>query len=220
MDSKTFVKEVEKRNRAFYEELDVEKSFMSIRSEDPVKVHKMVRLRLKQGLYNELRVAEVSAAWIPNSPLKAQHLLARQVDDEFRHVRWVQARLKEIGEERPWDWEPLDAYRDLFDFFMDCTPWDITERIMMNNYTEETILAYWANVAFIDVIEPFEPRTAALYRKIQKDEVFHSRLGRVILEEFATTEEKQEKAEIARLKVLEIIKRIVPEWRERLARML
>mgnify|MGYP001354717352 CR=1 FL=1 len=130
MDSKTFVKEVEKRNRVFYEELEVEKSFMSIRSEDPVKVHKMVRLRLKQGLYNELRVAEVSAAWIPNSPLKAQHLLARQVDDEFRHVRWVQARLKEIGEEEPWDWEPLDAYRDLFDFFMDCTPWDITERIM------------------------------------------------------------------------------------------
>ncbi|MDP6483536.1 MAG: hypothetical protein QGH70_06790 [Nitrospinota bacterium] len=99
MDSKTFVKEVERRNRAFHEEMDVEKSFMSIRPEDPVKVHKMVRLRLKQGLYNELRVSEVSAAWIHNSPLKAQRLPARQVDDEFRRVRWVQARLKEIGEE-------------------------------------------------------------------------------------------------------------------------
>jgi hypothetical protein len=109
VDSKTFVKEVERRNRAFHEEMDVEKSFMSIRPEDPVKVHKMVRLRLKQGLYNELRVSEVSAAWIHNSPLKAQRLPARQVDDEFRRVRWVQARLKEIGEEAPWDWEPLDA---------------------------------------------------------------------------------------------------------------
>ena len=103
---------------------------------------------------------------------------------------------------------------------MDGAPWDITECIMMNNYTEETVLAYWANVGFIDVIEPFEPRTAALYRKIQKDEVFHSRLGRVILEEFATTEEKQERAETARLKVLEIMRRIVPEWRERLAGLL
>ena len=217
MDSKTFVKEVEKRNRAFYEELNVEKSFMSYKTSDSEKVGKMVHMRLKQGLYNELRVAEVSAAWIPNSPLKAQHLLARQVDDEFRHVRWVQARLQELGDEEPWNWEPLDAYRDLFDFFMDCTPWDITERIMMNNYTEETVLAFWANVAFIDVIEPFDPRTAAVYRKIQKDEVFHSRLGRVILEEFATTKEKQENAEAARLKVLEIMRRIVPEWRDRLA---
>jgi 1,2-phenylacetyl-CoA epoxidase catalytic subunit len=200
--------------------MGVEKSFMSIKTDDPKKVRKMVHIRLKQGLYNELRVAEVSAAWIPNAPLKAQHLLARQVDDEFRHVRWVTARLKEIGDDNPWDWEPLQAYQDLFDFFMDCTPWDITERVMMNNYTEETVLAYWANVAFVDVIEPIDARTAAVYRKIQKDEVFHSRLGRVILEEFATTEEKQEKAEAARLKVLEIMRRIVPEWRERLAREL
>ena len=74
VDSKTFVKEAENRNRALYKELNVEDSFMSYKTEDSDKVRKMVHMRLKQGLYNELRVAEVSAAWIPNSPLKAQHL--------------------------------------------------------------------------------------------------------------------------------------------------
>ena len=84
---------------------------------------------------------------------------------------------------------------------------------MLLNFTVETIMAYWGNEPFINVIEPIDPVTSAVYRKIQKDEIFHHKVGRLAIERYATDEEKQARASEARDKIIPYMRRIVHDWR-------
>ena len=102
-----------------------------------------------------------------------------------------------------------------YELCLGATDWSIYEQMMLMNYTVETIMAYWGNEPFINVIEPIDSTTAALYRKIQKDEIFHHKVRRIAVERYATDEETQAKATAARDKILPYMRRIVPDWRAR-----
>jgi 1,2-phenylacetyl-CoA epoxidase catalytic subunit len=215
MDSKDYAKQITQLNRELYEEMGIEKSFMAISGiTDKGQVMQMVITRMKQGLWNEIMVGKACAAWIPAAPLDMQVLLARQVDDEYRHYRWLKKRLQQLDQD-PFDWEPLKVYEEILELCLGATDWGIYEQMMLMNYTVETVMAYWGNEPFINVIEPIDPMTAALYRKIQKDEIFHHKVGRIAVERYATDEEKQAKATAARDKILPYMRRIVPAWRAR-----
>lgn len=215
MDSKDYANHITQLNRKLYDEMGIEKSFMAISGiTDKARVMQMVITRMKQGLWNEIMVGKACASWIPAAPLDMQVLLARQVDDEYRHYRWLKKRLQQLDQD-PFDWEPLEVYEEILELCLSATDWGIYEQMMLMNYTVETVMAYWGNEPFINVIEPIDPMTAALYRKIQKDEVFHHKVGRIAVERYATDEEKQAKATAARDKILPYMRRIVPDWRAR-----
>jgi 1,2-phenylacetyl-CoA epoxidase catalytic subunit len=215
MNSKDYAKHITQLNRELYDEMGIEKSFMAISGiSDKNQVMQMVITRMKQGLWNEIMVGKACAAWIPAAPLDMQVLLARQVDDEYRHYRWLKKRLQQLDQD-PFDWEPLQVYEEILELCLNATDWGIYEQMMLMNYTVETVMAYWGNEPFINVIEPIDATTAALYRKIQKDEIFHHKVGRIAVERYATDEETQAKATAARDKILPYMRRIVPDWRAR-----
>ncbi len=208
-----YAKHITDLNRKLYDELGIEKSFMAISGiSDHNQVMQMVITRMKQGLWNEIMVGKAAACWIPSAPLDMQVLLARQVDEEYRHYRWLKKRLTQLKQD-PFDWEPLEVYQDLLELCLEAREWDIFEQVMLLNFTVETIMAYWGNEPFINVIEPIDPVTSAVYRKIQKDEIFHHKVGRLAIERYATDEEKQARASEARDKIIPYMRRIVPDWR-------
>ncbi len=210
-----YAKHITSLNRDLYDELGIEQAFMALSGiKDQEKVMQMVITRMKQGLWNEIMVGKACASWIPNAPLDMQVLLARQVDEEYRHYRWLKKRLTQLGQD-PFDWDPLDVYQEILDLCLAATEWDISEQMMLMNYTVETVMAYWGNEPFINVIEPIDPSTAAIYRKIQKDEIFHHKVGRLAIERYATDEEKQARTTAARDRIIPYMRRIVPDWRAR-----
>lgn len=215
MKSVDYAKHITALNRELYDELGIEKAFMAISgTTDHDQVMQMVITRMKQGLWNEIMVGKAAASWIPSAPLDMQVLLARQVDEEYRHYRWLKKRLTQLDQD-PFDWEPLEVYQEILDLCLEAREWDIFEQMMLMNYTVETIMAFWGNEPFINVIEPIDPITSALYRKIQKDEIFHHKVGRLAIERYATDDEKQDRATAARDKIVPYMRKIVPDWRAR-----
>ena len=113
MNSKDYAQHITQLNRELYDEMGIEKSFMAISGiTDKDQVMQMVITRMKQGLWNEIMVGKACAAWIPAAPLDMQVLLARQVDDEYRHYRWLKRRLQQL-EQDPFDWKPLKVYEEI-----------------------------------------------------------------------------------------------------------
>ena len=140
-----YAKHITSLNRDLYDELGIEQAFMALSGiKDQEKVMQMVITRMKQGLWNEIMVGKACASWIPNAPLDMQVLLARQVDEEYRHYRWLKKRLTQLGQD-PFDWDPLDVYQEILDLCLAATEWDISEQMMLMNYTVETVMAYWGN---------------------------------------------------------------------------
>src|SRR5436309_15016400 len=82
-----FVTFVEERARDLYERsnmgpLKVQPSLV----DDPDRTRTWVMVRLKQGHLNEIDALHVAAKWLLDAPVDIKRMLARQVEDEARHM--------------------------------------------------------------------------------------------------------------------------------------
>jgi 1,2-phenylacetyl-CoA epoxidase catalytic subunit len=152
---------------------------------------------LKLALKNELEAAELAAAWMTDTPeLDAKLALARQCGDEARHYRYIEERLRELGEDPagydPTAGGPSPLYQRLLGLRT------TAERAAAGQYAREAI-AVLRNEVFATLCEQRgDGKTAALYReRIQPDERHHQELGRRLLLRYATTPEAQERARAA-----------------------
>src|SRR5207245_9743609 len=82
----------------------------------PVVSREQIRYRMRQGVYNELRAAELIAACIPDVPEREiRELLPGQLDDEQRHYQLLRTRLFGLGED-PDAYRPLPEWQARFDW--------------------------------------------------------------------------------------------------------
>jgi 1,2-phenylacetyl-CoA epoxidase catalytic subunit len=160
--------------------------------------------RLKMALKNELEASEIAAVWIPTTPeVDVKLALARQVGDEAKHYRFIEQHLEEMGVDLS-GFNPADGgYGPMFQLLASFTT--TVERIGAAQFTRES-LALKKNEQFIEFCEAAgDSATASLYREqIQPDEQWHVRLGRTVLEKYATTPELQAQARKAVEAVLDL----------------
>jgi uncharacterized ferritin-like protein (DUF455 family) len=97
-------------------------------------------------------------------------------------------RLRDLNED-PGDWVPMRTYRRLFDRCLGHSG-SLPARMALENFGAELISASWGNLPMLEVFEKVDPETAALYRNvIQKDEQFHTAIGRTVIRQYSNTPE-------------------------------
>jgi 1,2-phenylacetyl-CoA epoxidase catalytic subunit len=164
--------------------------------------------RLKMALKNELEASEIAAVWIPTTPeIEVKLALARQVGDEAKHYRLIEEHLAGMGADLSGFNPSADGYGPMFQLLAGFKT--TIERIGAAQFTRES-LALKKNEQFIEFCEAAGDRaTAKLYREsIQPDEEWHVRLGRLVLEKYAVTDELQTQARRAVEAVLDLAVRI------------
>jgi len=160
--------------------------------------------RLKIALKNELEASEIAAVWIPTTPeVEVKLALARQVGDEAKHYKLIEDHLVKMGADLAGFNPSADGYGPMFQLLAGFNT--TVERIGAAQFTRES-LALKKNEQFIEFCEAAGDRaTAKLYREsIQPDEEWHVRLGRTVLEKYATTPELQARARSAVEAVLDL----------------
>jgi len=185
-----FVKELATENRAFWVDRDVR---LDPRAHREV-LRSQIRYRMRQGVYNELRSAELIAAWIPYvKEREIRELLPRQLDDEQRHYQLLRKRLRDLAED-PDAYEPLPEWVALFDWLVACRSRSTLEKLAMFQFAGETQSCEGFET-LIRLAEPLDPETAHLYRtQILPDEYRHAAIGRQALLLLADTPERQRQA--------------------------
>jgi rubrerythrin len=152
---------------------------------------------LKLALTGELEASELAGYWMPTTPeLDAKRVLAEQCGDEMRHYELIARRLEELGEELS-EFDPLaEGYSPLQQYLQGLNT--TVERIAGGPFAREAI-AEVRNAQFIEFCRAAgDDATADMYEKIiQPEEVGHHRMGRMILEKYAVTDEQQEAAAAA-----------------------
>ena len=159
---------------------------------------------LKVALRNEIEATEIAARWlVTTGDVQVKLALARQVGDEARHYRLIEARLKALGVDAA-GLDPLaGGYGPLFKY-LDGLPTTV-ERVAAGQFTREAI-AVVKNRQFIEFCERVGDKdTAALYRDtIEPDERYHHELGRRLLLRLAVSAEAQGAATAAARRTLEL----------------
>jgi uncharacterized ferritin-like protein (DUF455 family) len=194
MDGKAFAEFLEERARQWYVSSNMgAMKVLPDYAEDRKRVRTWVLVRLKQGFLNEIDACHIAAKWLLDAPVEIKRMLARQVEDEAKHMELLGKRLRDLGEDAG-DWEPMRGYRKIFDRSLAHTG-NLSTRMALFNFGAELVSAYWGNEPMIEVFERADPETAAMYRNvIQKDEIFHTAIGRTVIERYATTAEIQAEA--------------------------
>ncbi len=185
-----FVKELALENRAFWAGRDVRLN----PDASPEVLLSQIRYRMRQGVYNELRSAELIAAWIPWVPEREiRDLLPRQLEDEQRHYQLLRRRLKELGED-PDTYEALPEWEALFAWLVACRQRPTVEKLAMFQFAGETQSCEGFET-LIRLAAELDPETAELYRtQILPDEYRHAAIGRQALLLLADTPERQQQA--------------------------
>jgi 1,2-phenylacetyl-CoA epoxidase catalytic subunit len=164
--------------------------------------------RLKMALKNELEASEIAAVWIPSTPeIEVKLALARQVGDEAKHYRLIEEHLAGMGADLDGFNPSADGYGPMFQLLAGFKT--TVERIGAAQFTRES-LALKKNEQFIEFCEAAgDHATAKLYlESIQPDEEWHVRLGRTVLEKYASTAELQAQARKAVEAVLDLAVKI------------
>jgi hypothetical protein len=134
LTTEDFVAELATENGRFWVGRDVRQDLDA----SPEARLAQLRARMRQGVYNELRAAELVAAWIPwVRERELRELLPRQLDDEQRHYQLLRARLKALGED-PDAFEPLPEWCDLFDWLVSARSRPTVEKLAMFQFAGET----------------------------------------------------------------------------------
>jgi hypothetical protein len=183
--TEAFVEDLLVENGRFWADRDVRQDPSA-----PADVRRaQLRARMLQGVYNELRAAELVAAWIPwVREREIRNLLPRQLDDEQRHYRLLRARLRVLGED-PDGFEPLPEWRDLFDWLLAARSRPTVEKLAMFQFAGETQSSEGFET-LIELASDIDPETAELYRtRILPDERAHAAIGRRALLLLADTPE-------------------------------
>ncbi|HET8578448.1 MAG TPA: ferritin-like domain-containing protein [Methylomirabilota bacterium] len=188
-----FVEDLAQENARFWQGRDVRQD-----SEAPAEIRRVqLRARMRQGVYNELRAAELVAAWIPwVRERELRELLPRQLDDEQRHYQLLRRRLKELGED-PDAFEPLPEWRELFDWLVAARSRPTLEKLAMFQFAGETQSCEGFET-LIRLALDIDPETAELYRtQILPDERVHAAIGRRALLLLADSPAAQRRARAA-----------------------
>lgn len=191
MTPEAFVAELDAQNRALLESLGAK----SAAGEAPAALTIPQLLRL--ALRNELEASELAAAWLVDTPeLDAKLALARQCGDEAKHYRWIEERLRELGEDVDGFDPRAEGPTPLLTYLRGLRT--TVERAAAGQFTREAI-AVVRNEVFAAFCEARgDHATAALYReRIQPDERHHHELGRRLLLRYATTPAAQAAARAA-----------------------
>ncbi len=198
MDSGKFVEELERANQEIMARMGREGAAEDSRAD----VLALFRIALK----NELEAFELAAHWIPTTPeLDVKLGLARQVGDEAKHYRLLEARYRELG---GGDFDPRQGgYSPLFQYLSGLKT--SVERLAAGQFTREA-LAQRRNEMFIEyLLAVGDTQTARIYQEtIQADEGYHHELGKTMLLKYATTAEHQQAAREACRRTLEIAEKL------------
>ena len=207
-----FIEDLAQENARFWRGRDIRQDLEAPRETRRAQL----RARMRQGVYNELRAAELVAAWIPwvREP-ELRELLPRQLDDEQRHYQLLRSRLKELGED-PDAFEPLPEWRDLFDWLVAARSRPTLEKLAMFQFAGETQSCEGFET-LIRLASDVDPETAELYRtRILPDERAHAAIGRRALLLLADTPEAQRRAREA---CREMNQRVADAYRRHRARV-
>lgn len=188
-----FVEDLAQENARFWQGRDVRQD---LEASSEIR-RAQLRGRMRQGVYNELRAAELVAAWIPwvREP-ELRELLPRQLDDEQRHYQLLRRRLLELGDD-PDGYEPLPEWEALFDWLVAARSRPTIEKLAMFQFAGETQSCDGFET-LIRLAEPIDPETARLYRtQILPDECRHAAIGRQALLLLADTPARRAQAAAA-----------------------
>lgn len=188
-ESKEFVDELVAELSAVFARLD-ERETLESESEGRVDVVTLLKLALK----SEVEAAEIAGLWMPTtSEVDAKAAFAEQCHDEMKHYQLICKRLEELGVDTSGLDVTADGYSPLYHYLQ--TLRSTVERVAAGPFAREAV-AEVRNAQFIDFCRATgDETTAKLYEEtIQPEEVRHNRLGRQLLERYATTPELQEKA--------------------------
>jgi hypothetical protein len=202
LNPEEFVTALEAENRERLDRLAVKSAAGD--AADTLTVPKLLRLALR----NELEASELAAAWMGDTPeVDAKLALARQCGDEAKHYRWIEERLRELGDDLAGFDPAAPGPSPLLGFLRGLR--GTVERAAAGQFTREAI-AVVRNDVFADFCEERgDAITAALYReRIQPDEQHHHELGRRLLVKYATTEAAQAAARAAAARTLEVAEEI------------
>jgi hypothetical protein len=193
MTPEAFVADLTTEHARFWIDRDVRQNVDAPREERLAQL----RARMRQGVYNELRAAELVAAWIPwVRERELRELLPRQLDDEQRHYQLLRARLKAFGED-PDGFQALPAWQDLFDWLVAARSRPTVEKLAMFQFAGETQSCQGFET-LIRLASDIDPETADLYRtRILPDERVHAAIGRKALLLLADTPAAQRQARAA-----------------------
>ena len=189
MNAEEFVAELDRENRALLERL----AERSSAGEARVSVAALLKLALR----NEYEATELAAAWVADTvELDAKLAFARQCGDEAKHYRFIEERLRAMG-------EPLDGFdpaapgpSPLLAHLR--TLRSTVERAAAGPFTREAIAVARNHVFAEFCVERGDHETAALYReRIQPDEQHHHELGRRLLLKYADSPDAQARARAA-----------------------
>jgi len=198
MDSREFVEELERANQEIMARMGREGAPEDSRA----GVLALFRIALK----NEFEAFELAAHWIPTTAeLDVKLGLARQVGDEAKHYRLLEARYRELG---GGDFDPRQGgYSPLFQYLSGLKT--SVERLAAGQFTREA-LAQRRNEMFIEYLLALgDTQTAKIYQEtIQADEGYHHELGKTMLLKYATTPEHQRAAREACRRTLEIAEKL------------
>lgn len=211
IEPRQFVRELDEANAVFWKDRDVR-----LDPTAPAEIRlSQIRYRMRQGVYNELRSAELLAAWIPYTPERElRELLAGQLDDEHRHWQLLRGRLRELGED-PDAYQPLPEWEALFDWLVASRGRPTLERLAMFQFTGETQSCDGFET-LIRLARDVDPETAQLYASaILPDEYRHAAIGRRALQLLADTPARQEAARAA---CFEMNERVFSAYRAHRAR--
>ncbi|MBI4638262.1 MAG: ferritin-like domain-containing protein [Candidatus Rokubacteria bacterium] len=192
-NAREFVRVLAAENAAFWAGKDVRLEPAAA----PAERLRLIRYRMRQGVYNELRSVELIAAWIPHVPEREiRDLLPGQLDDEHRHYRLLRQRLVDLGED-PDAYRPLPEWEALFDWLVACRTRPTLEKLAMFQFAGESQSCDGFET-LIEVARDVDPETAELYRtQILPDEYRHAAIGRRALQLLADTPERQAVARAA-----------------------
>ena len=164
---------------------------------DPRRIRAIARARLRLGVYNKTQVTHALARWVPHVDDALADLLLQQAQQEHGHAALFRDRLRALGAvEAPftpaagwwWLWQGLMHPRDEA---------DVLEYSAALHSVVEAWAALYSSEAFLAVLEPVDPDTAAIYRDVVlPDERFHHQVGNTILATLATTPERQARARL------------------------
>src|SRR5919204_328971 len=152
MNSAEFVEELERTNQEIMVRMGREGAPEDSRADVPA----LLRIALK----NELEAFELAAHWIPTTAeLDVKLGLARQVGDEAKHYRLLEARYRELGGR---DFDPRQGgYSQLFQYLSGLKT--SVERLAAGQFTREA-LAQRRNEMFIEyLLETGDTKTAKIY---------------------------------------------------------
>lgn len=139
--------------------------------------------------YYELRAAQFIGKWLADTPERdALVLLAQQVEDEALHYEYCMRALEKRGITSLDHWRPEPEWEEWIDGWYPAGT-DTLERVAAHNLAGEL----GACDAFVDITPRVPDDVVKTLERIIPDEHFHMRIGRTLVDKYATDEDRRER---------------------------